>query len=164
VFSKQGISILGYRISTSGVVMECDHVTAVCNWPTPTTVKEVQRFLGFANYYRRFIRGFGQVAAPITSLLKGGGTAGRAFSRLKELFTDAPVLAHPDPSLAFIVELDASENGVGAVLSKRSGAPPKLRPCAFFSRTLGPAEQNYDVGGPGVVSCSQGSEGVETLA
>ena len=67
MFFKQAVSFLGYRISTSGVVMECDRITAVRNWPTPTTVKEVQRFLGFANYYRRFIRGFGQVAATITS-------------------------------------------------------------------------------------------------
>ena len=60
VFSKRAVSFLGYRISTSGVVMECDRVNTVCNWPTPTTVKEVQWFLGFANYYRRFIRGVGQ--------------------------------------------------------------------------------------------------------
>jgi hypothetical protein len=62
VFSKQAISFLGYRISTSGVVMECDRIAAVRNWPTPTTVKEEQRFLGFANYYQRFIWGLGQVA------------------------------------------------------------------------------------------------------
>uniref|UniRef100_A0A673W8Q5 Gypsy retrotransposon integrase-like protein 1 n=1 Tax=Salmo trutta TaxID=8032 RepID=A0A673W8Q5_SALTR len=153
VFSKRAVSFLGYRISTTGVVMECDRVKAVRNWPTPTTVKEVQRFLGFANYYRRFIRGFGQVAAPITSLLKGGPVRLRwsteaegAFKKLKTLFTDAPVLAHPDPSLAFIVEVDASEAGVGAVLSQRSGTPSKLRPCAFFSRKLSSAERNYDVG------------------
>jgi hypothetical protein len=82
----------------------------VRNWLTPTTVKEVQGFLGFANYYRRFIRGFGQVAPPITSLLKGepvrlnwSAEVGRSVSRLKELFNNAPVLAHPDPSLAFRV-------------------------------------------------------------
>uniref|UniRef100_A0A4W5PYX9 Reverse transcriptase RNase H-like domain-containing protein n=1 Tax=Hucho hucho TaxID=62062 RepID=A0A4W5PYX9_9TELE len=127
--------------------------SAVRNWPTLTTVKEVQRFLGFANYYRRFIRGFGQVATPITSLLKGGPvrlqwSAGvdRAFGYLKALFTSAPVLAHPDPSLAFIVEVDESEAGIRAVLSQRSGTPPKLRPCAFFSKKLSPAERNYDVG------------------
>uniref|UniRef100_A0A4W5P6M8 ribonuclease H n=1 Tax=Hucho hucho TaxID=62062 RepID=A0A4W5P6M8_9TELE len=109
LFFQQSVSFLGYRISTSGVEMESDRISAVCNWPTPTTVKEVQRFLGFANYYRRFIRGFGQVAAPITSLLKGGpvrlqwsAEADRAFGHLKALFTSAPVLAHPDPSLAFI--------------------------------------------------------------
>ena len=87
---RQAVSFLGYRISTSGVVMECDRVKAVRNWPTPTTVKEVHLgFLGFANYYRRFIRGFGKVADPITSLLKGGpvhlrwsAEANRAFNRL----------------------------------------------------------------------------------
>ena len=121
--------------------------------PTPTTVKELQRFLGFSNYYRRFILGFGQVAAPITSLLKGGpvrlqwsAEANRAFEHLKTLFTSVPVLAHPDPSLPFIVEVDASEAGIGAVLSQRSGTPLKLRPCAFFSKKLSPAERNYDVG------------------
>jgi hypothetical protein len=65
--------------------------------------------------------------------LQWSAEADRAFRRLKALFTDTPVLAHPDPSLAFIVEVDASEAGVGAVLSQRSGKPPKLCPCAFFS-------------------------------
>ena len=68
---QQYVSFLGYRLSESGVEMERDHISAMRNWLTPTTVKEVQRFLGFSNYYRRFIWGFGQVAAPITSLLKG---------------------------------------------------------------------------------------------
>ena len=69
---------------------------------------------------------------------------------LKALFTDGPVLAHPDPSLAFIVKVDGSEAGVGAVLSQCSGTPPKLSPCAFFSRKLSPAERNYDVGETGI--------------
>jgi hypothetical protein len=100
---------------------------------TGSTVKEVQWFLGFANYYRWFIWGFGQVAAPITSLLKGGPVcmqwsagADRAFGHLKALSTSAPVLAHPDSSLAFIVEVDASEAGIGAMLSQCSGTPPKF--------------------------------------
>ena len=153
LFFQQSVSFLGYRSSTSGVEMESERISAVRNWQTPTTVKEVQRLLGLANYYRRFIRGFGQVAAPITSLLKGGpvcsqwlAEADRAFGHLRALFTSAPVLAHPDPSLAFIVEVDASEAGIGAVLSQRSGTPPKLRTCAFFSKKLSPAERNYDVG------------------
>ena len=72
LFFQQAVSFLGYRISTSGVEMESDRIAAMCNWPTPTTIKEVQRFLGFANYYRRFIQSFGQVTVPMTSLLKGG--------------------------------------------------------------------------------------------
>jgi hypothetical protein len=119
LFFQLSVSCLGDRISTSGVEMESDRISAVCNWPTPTMVKDVQRFLGFANYYRIFIPGFGQVAAAITSLLKGGpvhlqwsAEADRAFGHLKALFTSAPVLAHPDPSLAFIVEMDASEAGI----------------------------------------------------
>ena len=87
------------------------------------------------------------MAAPITSLLKGGpvrlqwsAEADRAFGQLMALFTSAPVLAHSDPSLAFIVEVDASEAGIGAVLSQRSGTPPKLHPCSFFSKKLSPAE------------------------
>ena len=66
--------------------------------------------------------------------------ADRAFSHLRTLFNSAPVLAHPDPSLAFIVEVDASEAGIGAVLSQRLGTPPKLCPCACFSKKLSLAE------------------------
>ena len=72
--------------------------------------------------------------------------ADRAFGQLRALFTSAPVLAHPDPSLAFIVEVDASEAGIGAVPSQCSGTPPKLHPCAFFSRKFSPPERNYEVG------------------
>ena len=71
LFFQQSVSFLGHRISMSGVEIESDRIAAVHNWPTPTTVKEVQQCLGFANYYRRMIRGFDKVAAPITSLLKG---------------------------------------------------------------------------------------------
>jgi hypothetical protein len=138
LFFQQSISFLGHKISTSGVEMESDHIA-------PTTVKEVQRFLGFANYYRMFIWGFGQVAAPITSLLKGGSVrlqwsaeANRAFRHLKTLFTSVPVLAHPDPTLPIIVEVDASEAGIGAVLSQRSGTLLKLRPGAFLKEEAQP--------------------------
>ena len=77
--------------------------------------------------------------------LQWSAEANRAFEHLKTLFTSVPVLAHPDPSLPFIVEVDASEAGIGAVLSQRSGTPLKLRPCALFSKKLSPAERNYDV-------------------
>jgi hypothetical protein len=126
--------------------MESDSIAAVRNWPTPTTVKEVQWFLGFANYYRSFIRGFGHVAAPITSLLKGAPVRLQWSVEADRAFNSAPVQAHPDPSLAFIVEVDAAVAGIRAVLSQHSGTPPKLHPCAFFSKKLSQAKQNYDMG------------------
>ncbi|KAK3559000.1 hypothetical protein QTP86_000119 [Hemibagrus guttatus] len=72
--------------------------------------------------------------------------ATHAFQTLKQAFTTAPLLVHPDPELPFIVEVDASTTGVGAVLSQQQGNPRKLHPCAFFSRKLNPAEVNYDIG------------------
>ncbi|KAI2665952.1 Transposon Tf2-9 polyprotein [Labeo rohita] len=133
--------------------MDEKKVSSVVSWPRPRTVKELQRFLGFANFYRRFIRGFSQIAAPLTSMIRGGtrtlkwtSESEQAFKELKEHFTTSPILRHPNPELEFIVEVDASNSGVGAVLSQRHGEPPKMFPCAFFSRKLSAAERNYDVG------------------
>ncbi len=152
-FHQTVISFLGYIISTEGVAMDDKKVTSVLNWPQPTTVKELQRFLGFANFYRCFITNFSTLAAPLITMRRGGKqrlpwspSASRAFQHLKERFTSAPILHHPDPELEFIEEVDASNTGIGAVLSQRHGNPPKLFPCAFYSRKLNSAEQNYDVG------------------
>ncbi|KAI2644450.1 Transposon Tf2-9 polyprotein [Labeo rohita] len=115
--------------------------------------KELQRFLGFANFYRRFIKDYSTITAPLTSLLRGKPkticwnlSAHEAFLQLKKIFSTAPLLHHPDPELPFTVEVDASTTGAGAVLSQTVGEPPLLHPCAFYSRKLSPAEQNYDVG------------------
>uniref|UniRef100_A0AAR2J3M5 Gypsy retrotransposon integrase-like protein 1 n=1 Tax=Pygocentrus nattereri TaxID=42514 RepID=A0AAR2J3M5_PYGNA len=152
-FHLQRVSFLGYVISSSGVLMSDDKVSAVTNWPKPGSVKELQRFLGFANFYRRFIRNFSSTAAPLTALLKGSpkklswsDSAQGAFDALKLAFSTAPILKHPDPEKPFVVEVDASNTGVGAVLSQRSGIPLKLHPVAFFSRKLSPAERNYGIG------------------
>ncbi|KAI2645614.1 Transposon Ty3-I Gag-Pol polyprotein [Labeo rohita] len=128
-------------------------ILAELDWPQPLTVKELQRFLGFANFYRRFIKDYSTITAPLTSLLRGkprsiswNPSAHEAFLHLKKIFSTAPLLHHPDPELPFTVEVDASTTGVGAVLSQAVGEPPLLHPCAFYSRKLSPAEQNYDVG------------------
>jgi len=127
-------------------------VEAVTDWPTPSNRKEVQRFLGFANFYRRFIRNFSSVAAPMHVLtspairLQWNPTADAAFQRLKRAFTTAPVLTLPDSRQQFVVEVDASDMGIGAILSQRSTNDNKLHPCAFLSGKLSPAERNYDIG------------------
>ena len=114
---------------------------------------ELQRFLGFANFYRRFIRNFSSLAAPLMVFLMRNPKklqwteqADQAMQHLKHAFTTAPILRHPDPSQPFIVEVDASETGVGAVLSQRTGSPIKLHPIAFFSDKLTPSERNYGIG------------------
>ncbi len=131
--------------------MDQGKVTAVAEWPTPQTIKELQRFLGFANFYRRFIKGFSLLTAPLTTLLRGkpkslswNPNAHDAFDSLKTAFSTAPILRHPDPQVPFVVEVDASTTGAGAVLSQLFGEPPRLQPCAYYSKKLTPAEQNYD--------------------
>ncbi|KAK3524080.1 hypothetical protein QTP70_018012 [Hemibagrus guttatus] len=137
-FHQPSVQFLGYNIDRSGICMDERKVTAVKDWPIPTSVKELQRFLGFANFYRRFIQGFSSITSPLTSLLRNKPkslswtpAATQAFDTLKTAFTTAPLLAHPDPDLPFVVE---------------QGNPRKLHPCAFFSRKLNPAEVNYDIG------------------
>ncbi|KAK3545517.1 hypothetical protein QTP70_007758 [Hemibagrus guttatus] len=153
LFHQPSVQFLGYVIDRSGVRMDETKVAAVRDWPRPTSVKELQRFLGFANFYRRFIRGYSSVTSPLTNLLRNkpksltwNPTALQAFDTLKQAFTTAPLLVHPDPERPFVVEVDASTTGVGAVLSQQQGTPPRLHPCAFFSRKLNPAEVNYDIG------------------
>ncbi|KAK3513487.1 hypothetical protein QTP70_015506, partial [Hemibagrus guttatus] len=152
-FSRTTVTFLGYVISPRGVEMDTNKVRAVSEWPALATIKELQRFLGFANFYRRFIRSYSSVAAPLTSLLRGKpkklswtDQARAAFQRLKDCFTTGPILCHPDPDRPFVVEVDASSSGLGAVLSQRHGNPRKVHPCAFYSRKLTTAEVNYDVG------------------
>ncbi|KAK3545292.1 hypothetical protein QTP70_003325 [Hemibagrus guttatus] len=152
-FHRATVTFLGYVISHRGVEMDVDKVRAVTEWPAPSMIRELQRFLGFANFYRRFIRNYSSVAAPLTSLLKGKpkrltwtDQARAAFQRLKDSFTTAPILCHPDPDKPFVVEVDASSSGLGAVLSQRNGDPGRVHPCAFYSRKLTTAEVNYDVG------------------
>ncbi|KAG1933640.1 retrotransposable element [Pimephales promelas] len=151
-FHVQSISFLGSIISAEGVSMDSSKVRAVTDWPVPESRVALQRFLGFANFYRRFIRNFSQIAAPLSALTSARvqfswtQEAQTAFDRLKSLFSSAPILRTPDVSRQFIVEVDASEVGVGAILSQRSSSDEKVHPCAYFSHRLSPAERNYDVG------------------
>ncbi|KAK3539560.1 hypothetical protein QTP70_010231, partial [Hemibagrus guttatus] len=152
-FHQPSVQFLGYNIDRSGVCMDERKVTAAKDWPIPTLVKELQTFLGFANFYRRFIQGFSSITSPLTSLLRNKPkslswtpAAMQAFDTLKIAFTTAPLLAHPDPDLPFVVEVDAPTTGVGAVLSQQQANSCKLHPCAFFSHKLNPAEVNYDIG------------------
>ncbi|KAK3524341.1 hypothetical protein QTP70_028052 [Hemibagrus guttatus] len=152
-FHRPSVQFLGYKIDSSGIQMDEGKITTIRNCPAPTTVKELHRFLGFANFYRRFIQNYSSIANPLTSLLRNkpkslawSPATEKAFNILKKAFTTAPLLIHLDPNKPFIVEVDASTTGVGVVLSQQQGNPSRLHPCAFFSRKLNPAERNYDIG------------------
>ncbi len=152
-FHQSTVHFLWYIINSGGIRMDKGKVEAITSWPLPSSIKELQRFLGFSNFYRRFISNYSTITSPLTDLLKGKAKSlawnpntTEAFNKLKRAFTSAPLLVHPSPRLPFVVEVDASTTGVGAVLSQQQGTPPKLHLCAFFSCKLSPAERNYDIG------------------
>lgn len=130
-------SFLGYIIAQGELRMDPAKVSAVTDWPALSTRKQLQRFLGFANFYRRFIKDYSCIAAALTSLTSisvpftWAEGAQSAFRELKHRFTSAPILVQPDPDRQFVVEVDASDTGVGAVLSQRATVDNKLHPCAF---------------------------------
>ncbi|CAJ0968468.1 unnamed protein product [Ranitomeya imitator] len=153
LFGVQKVSFLGFIFTPSTIEMDPVKVQAIQDWIQPTSLKSLQKFLGFANFYRRFICNFSSIAKPLTDLTKKGAdlvnwssAAVEAFQELKRRFCSAPVLCQPDVSLPFQVEVDASEIGAGAVLSQRGSDCSVMKPCAFFSRKFSPAERNYDLG------------------
>jgi len=126
-------------------------VEAVLEWKTPALLMEVQSFLGFANFYRRFIKDYSQVARPLTELTKGGKKewewnqqVEEAFQELKQRFTTAPILAHFDATKTVIIETDASDFAIGTVLSQRD-EEGRLHQVTFHSRKFQPVEINYEI-------------------
>ncbi|XP_061644606.1 uncharacterized protein LOC133485210 [Phyllopteryx taeniolatus] len=122
---------LGYIIAKEQLQPDPVKIQAVISWPIPSTRKELQRFIGLANFYRRFIRDYSKVADLLTSLTSTSSpfhwtpVASQAFERLQELFTSSPILRQPDPSLQFVVDVDASDTGDGADLSQQDPESPK---------------------------------------
>ncbi len=150
-FHAKSFSFLGFIVSAGEIKPDPAKVDAVAKWSVPETRKALQRFLGFANFYRRFIRNFGQVAAPLMALTSTkvpftwSAQDQEAFENLKSQFISAPVLSTPDPERQFLVKVDASDVRVGAVLSQCSSRDGKVHPCAYFSHRFNPAERNYDI-------------------
>jgi RNase H-like domain found in reverse transcriptase/Reverse transcriptase (RNA-dependent DNA polymerase)/Integrase zinc binding domain/Integrase core domain/Chromo (CHRromatin Organisation MOdifier) domain len=149
-FHQRQVEYLGHIVSSEGVNMNPRKVAAITQWPEPTAVDELQSFLGFANYYRRFIKGYSAIAAPLTQLLRKNipyvfdGPPRAAFQQLKAAFTTEPVLAHFHPDRPSTVETDASDFAIAAVLSQPDDHGV-LHPVAFYSRKLTPPELNYEI-------------------
>ena len=147
-FHQKEVEYLGVIIGGGKVQMDPIKVAGIANWPTPTTVKEVRSFLGFCNFYRAFIPTFSHIARPLNDLTKKNqkwawdSNEEVAFQTLKDVCTSYPVLRTPDWSKQFVLETDASGYALGAVLMQEF--EDGLHPVAFHSRSLLPAEKNYD--------------------
>ena len=146
-YFRKEVIYLGHKITENGVLPDPDKIEAVKSYPCPRDVESVQRFLGFAGYYRRFIRDFQKIAMPLTCLtskkreFKWNLEAEKAFEILREKLINAPLLQYPKFDEDYIITTDASGKGLGAVLSQ--GEIGKDLPIAYASRKLNDAELKY---------------------
>lgn len=146
LFRRQ-VVYLGHIVSEHGVATDPNKVNKVQAWPTPTSVQEVRRFIGLASYYRRFVKDFASIAEPLHNLTKKNAhfqwhaEHQAAFNTLKHHLITAPVLGYPLDHGEMILDTDASDTGIGAVLSQMQGGTERV--LAYGSRKLAKAEQNY---------------------
>lgn len=151
-FFRSQLKYLGYVVDANGLRTDPEKVEAILNYPTPSCRKDVKRFLGTATWYRRFVPNFSTIAGPLNKLTSSKKNAppfvwteeaDTAFSKLKECLVSAPVLACPDYSLPFEVHTDASNYGVGGMLTQTVDGTE--RPIAYMSKSLSGAERNYSI-------------------
>lgn len=148
-FHTTRVEFLGYVISPDGISMDTKKVQAILDWPPPHNLTETRSFLGFCNFYRRFICNYSKIVTPLTALTKKGLTfqwntsQQTAFETLKQAFTSADLLKHYDPKQQLVMETDASDTAIAGILSYEDAG--KLYPLAFMSRKMLPAELNYEI-------------------
>ena len=149
VLTRREVTYLGHIVSTEGISTDPTKTEWVKEWPTPCKLTDVRSFLGLCSYYRKFIADFAHVAEPLLWLTRKNmkflwtDECCRAFEELKRKLTTAPVLAYPEFNIPFVLDTDASDIGIGAVLSQVHDG--KERVIAYASRTLSKAEWRYSV-------------------
>ncbi|CAB0001492.1 unnamed protein product [Nesidiocoris tenuis] len=141
------VNYLGHVVSADGVQPDDRKLTAVRDFPVPSSVTKVKAFLGLCSYYRRFVKSFSQLAEPLNNLTKKdvqfvwGPKQQTAFDELKQRLTNPPILKYPDLSKEFVLSTDACTSGLGCVLSQYHDGVE--HPVAYASRALNSAEKNY---------------------
>lgn len=151
-FFRNELKYLGYVVDAHGLRTDPEKVEAILNFPTPTKKKDLKRFLGTATWYRRFVPNFSTIAGPLNQLTSSKKNAPKfqwtteaddAFNKLKECLVSAPVLSCPNYDLPFEVHTDASNFGIGAMLTQTIDG--KEHPIAYMSRALSGSEKNYSI-------------------
>ena len=146
-FVKQKVEYLGHVVTPEGVSPNPDKVRVVQEFPPPNNLKELRHFLGLANYYRRFVKGFSHIANPLNALTKKGvylhwtEECAVAFDKLKCALVSAPILAYPSFKEPFLLFVDASSTGIGFTLAQVQNAKEVV--IANNGRGLNQAERNY---------------------
>ena len=149
-FYVKTVKFLGSIITTDGIQMDEEKVNAIREWPEPRNLKEVQAFLGFANFYQRFIQGYSQICTPLTKMTKKEQPfhweykQKKAFEKLKKKFILAPILGPFNPERKIILKINASDQALGSCLIQPD-AERRLHPVAYCSRKFSGPELNYDV-------------------
>ena len=150
-FHQDTVEYLGYILSPDRLTMDSGKVQTIQDWPEPRKVKDIQSFLGFANFYRRFIYNYSKLTVPLTHLTRKGTpwdfseACQTSFETLKKVFTTAPILEQWIPGSPLIVETNTSNYALGAILSTIYDANNEVHPITFHSRTFTSMELNYDV-------------------
>ncbi|PKU77892.1 putative mitochondrial protein [Dendrobium catenatum] len=143
-FVTHSVYFLGFVVSHEGIQADPRKVAAVRDWPTPRTLTEIRSFHGLANFYRRFIKGFSVIMAPITDVLRGStfswsSSQQESFENIKTALSHTPVMALPSFKKPFRVDTDASGVSIGAVLYQED------HPIEYFSEKLSPPRQKWTV-------------------
>ena len=148
LFQRQ-VEFLGHVVSEKGIAMQKEKIEAIETWPSPTNLTELRAFMGTCGYYRRFVKDFSSIAAPLFRLMKKGvkwewtAECETVFVRLKVKLTSEPILALPTNEGTFVLDTDASDFGLGAVLSQIQNDEERV--IAYASRTLAKPELKYEV-------------------
>ena len=148
-FHSESVEYLGYILFPSGLTMSDDKIKIIQDWPKPKKVKDIQSFLGFTNFYHQFIFNYLDIVIPLTCLTqkdiswKFDSSCQNAFNSLKKAFISAPILTHWIPDAQLIVETDASDYALAAILSIVN-EDNEVHPVTFHSRTFTAAELNYN--------------------
>ncbi|GFU91119.1 retrovirus-related Pol polyprotein from transposon 412 [Trichonephila clavipes] len=148
-FFQKEVNYLGHIISAEGVRTDPEKVSAVKNWKRPENLRELRSFLGLCTYYRKFVKGFSNIARPLHKLTESKQKfqwtkeCEDSFLQLKEALTSSPILIYPQPDKPFILDTDASNESVGAVLSQEIDGQERV--VAYWSKCLSKPERNYCV-------------------